>query len=221
MSQYPSPYQTPGYPPNLGYYAASPDLLAPARKAGNAMLAFASLTLLLGACNTISSLVTPAQQVYDRQKQMFPGSLAQMPLTADQLRQLSLGLGITTLVAALLMFALAAGVRRGSKWVTILSIVITLGLMLFVGLMMLAFLIAGLAAPAILLMALLPALPLALLIWQLVCLIRAARAASAVAIARQQYQMQYWQYQQNLQAAQSGGGYGYSTPPPASPPPQT
>jgi hypothetical protein len=58
-----------------------------------------------------------------------------------------------------------------------------------------------------------------LLIWQLIWLIAAARNTTALWAAQQQYQMQYWQYQQNAQAY-NGYGYGYGSQPitPPTPP---
>jgi hypothetical protein len=55
--------------------------------------------------------------------------------------------------------------------------------------------------------------PLGVLVLQLVWLISALRAGSQLAMAQQQYQAQYWQYQQNMQAY--GGYVPPQTPPPS------
>ncbi len=53
--------------------------------------------------------------------------------------------------------------------------------------------------------------PFALILLQFVWLLAAKRARPNAALAQQQYQAQYWQYQQNMQSY----GYGQQPPPPS------
>jgi hypothetical protein len=127
--------------------------------------------------------------------------------------------GLTTVIIGIVLIGLALGVRRGSKTSTIIAIVVTSLLLLMTGLATLMFALTGLGAPVLLAFSCITGIVTMLLIWQLIWLIAAARNTTALWTAQQQYQMQYWQYQQNAQAY---NGYGYGSPPippPTAPPP--
>jgi hypothetical protein len=215
MSQYPFPYNLPPYPPNFGYASPQGNLLSAGRRAGTLMLALGVLILLLGAVNTFTSLSFSADQLLARQKAVMPSG-NEFPLSAAAYKSMALVVGVATIITGSVFIILALGVRRGSRAATVTGIVITSVLILMMGLMTLMFLLAGLGAPALFAISCLPGSALALLIWQLVWLAAAVRNTNRVSSAQQQYQMQYWQSQQNLQAFI---GYGYGAAPPPVPPP--
>ena len=179
------------------------------------MMVLGGLILLLGLLNTFAYVVMPADQMLARQKAMMPSG-SELPITAAVYKAMAVIVGIVTITTGAVFVALAVGVRRGSKASTIGAIVVTSLLLLFMGLMLLTFLLAGLGSPGILAFSCLPGGAFALGVWQLIWLIGAVRNTGQLSAAQQQYQMQYWQYQQNMQAY---SGYGYAQPAPAAPPP--
>ena len=213
MSQ--SPYSPPPHAQNLGYYSPQGNLLAAGRRAGTLMLVLGGLILLMGLFNTISSALTPSDVMMERQKKMLPTD-GQLTVSATMYKSMAVVVGMATVITGLVFVSLALSVRRGSKTSTIAGIVVTSLLLLLTGLMTLVFVVVGLSAPAVLPLVCVPGGATMLLIWQLIWLIGAARNTTALWAAQQQYQMQYWQYQQN---AQTYNGYGYGSPPPAAPPP--
>ena len=213
MSQ--SPYSPPPHVQNPGYLSPQGNLLAAGRRAGTLMLVLGGLILLMGLFNTISSALTPADVMVERQKKMFPAG-DQLAVSSSVYKSMAVVAGMATTITGLVLVGLALSVRRGSKTSTIAGIVVTSLLLLFTGMMTLGFLIVGLSAPTILPIICVPGGATMLLIWQLIWLIGAARNTTALWAAQQQYQMQYWQYQQNMQAH---SGYGYGAQPIAPPTP--
>jgi hypothetical protein len=216
MSQYPSPYSPPPYPQNAGYSYPQPNALAPARRASTLMLVLGGLILLLGLLNTLTAAVTPADMMLQREKTIMPAS-NEFTLSPALYRSMALVIGVATLITGIVFVGLALKVRRGSKNSTIAAIVVTSLLLLLMGLMTLTFIVAGLGAPAILPLTCLPGGGLALMIWQLIWLIGAARGTTSLWAAQQQFQMQYWQQYQQAMQFPTGYGYAVSAPPP--PPP--
>jgi hypothetical protein len=215
MSQYQSPYNPPPFPQTYGY--APPNQSNAGRRASTLMMVLGGLILLLGLLNTFAYVAMPAEQMLARQKAMMPSN-ADFPITATTYKAMAVIVGIITITTGAVLVALAVGVRRGSKAGTITAIVVTSLLLLFMGLMLLTFLLAGLGSPTILAFSCLPGSAFALGIWQLIWLIGAARNTGQLSAAEQQYRTQYWQYQQNMQAYQ-GYGYGAASPSPSAPPP--
>ena len=122
----------------------------------------------------------------------------EFPLSASAGKAMAVIVGIITITTGAVFVALAVGVRRGGKVSTIAAIVATSLLLVFMGLMLLTFLLAGLGSPTLLAFSCLPGGAFALAIWQLIWLIGAVRNTGQLSAAQQQYQMQYWQYQQNI-----------------------
>jgi hypothetical protein len=216
MSQ--SPYSPPPYSQNLDYFSPQGNLLNAGRRAGTLMLVLGGLILLMGLFNTISSALTPADVMMERQKKVLPAD-GQLIVSATVYKSMAVVVGVATIITGLILVSLALSVRRGSKTSTIAGIVVTSLLLLLTGLMTLVFIVVGLSAPAVLPLICVPGGATMLLIWQLIWLIAAARNTTALWAAQQQYQMQYWQYQQNAQAY-NGYGYGYGSQPitPPTPP---
>jgi hypothetical protein len=245
VSQFPPPYspQQPaygGYPPPRP--PESPDeLLAPARRAGTMMIVVGAMSVLCG--------LFLAWQARD-----FDASSAATPELRKQMEQQielvesQTGASFQTLMFVAAFVPLAVGalvggvgffVRGGSLASVIIGAILVGGLVLVTGLVLIAGLIQGaVAGPVVAIASLcIYGLPLALLGLLFVWLLQAARAASRVALARQQYQAQLWQYQQYQQAYLQQGqqtqappsqGMGYHAVPPqqtptptntASPPP--
>ena len=191
--------------------------MAAGRRAGMLMLVLGGLIMLMGLFNTISSALVPAEQMVERQKKVLPSG-GDLPLSAATYKSMAVVVGVATVITGAVLVGLGISVRRGSKTSTIAAIVVTSLLLLLTALMTLVFVIAGLSAPVALPLSCVPGGAMMLLIWQLIWLIGAARNTTALWAAQQQFQMQYWQYQQNMQAY-SGYGYGSQpTAPPANPP---
>jgi hypothetical protein len=126
-------------------------------------------------------------------------------------------MGVVFLIFAVLQIVFGFLVRTGKTFPIIFSLTGTLIVMLLFGFSVLTGSINALthASPQMLAGLIIWLIPLALLVLQLIWLIAALRARSQVALAQQQYQAQYWQYQQNMQAY---GGYAPPPPLPAPPP---
>lgn len=114
------------------------------------------------------------------------------------------------LAPGLAFIVLAAFVRRGGLPSIIISVVLIV--VMLIGSILPLFDPTG-VAPGLCF----TALVIVALGTLLAMLIAAARASGRVTAARQQYQAQYWQYQQNMQAY--GTGYGYGQPQPGMYPP--
>jgi hypothetical protein len=214
MSQYQPPYVPPPNTP-LPYQPMTHEPLAMARRASVLMFVLGGLMLAMGACNALSSALVPAQQLIENQQKIMPNG--EVPFSAEVFKTMSIIAGVLMVVCGCVYIALGSSVRGGSKGSTIASVVITSVLLLFVGLMLLACLIGGLAQPALLVMVILPAVPFALLTMLLIWLVRALRASQATpqySAQQMQYAAQYWQHQQQVQQS---GGYGYAPPPPIAP----
>jgi hypothetical protein len=241
MSQYPPPY-SPMQPPYGGYPAPPPpspdELLAPARRAGVMMTVVGALFVLCGlGMGAISWMA--------RQQEFLSGP--EFAQAREQFRQAEMqsGLPIETMLLIMGVIPLAVGalfgglgffVRGGGFGAVVTGIVASSGVLLLLGLMILGTLVAAAANPSNIAGVCVYVVPFAIVLLLLVWLIQAARAASRVAAARQQYQAQVWQYQQYQQAylqqsqsqpQQPGMGYHYPpppappapAPPPAAPPP--
>jgi hypothetical protein len=210
MSQYPSPYTPPPWQPSYGYYPPPQDFSRHARRASTLMFILGGLILLLGVCNTLSGLFVPTQEALERQRQMFPVN-AQMPFSAETLKAITIVSAVITMLVGAGLVTLGTGVRRGGTASTITSLVLVSILLLFTGLVTLASLLAGLAAPVMFVFACISAPAAAMFVLLVVWLVAALRAVSNWNAAQRQYQAQYWQYQQNMQA--------YGTPPVTQMPP--
>jgi hypothetical protein len=208
MSQYPSPYSPPPYMQNPGYYAPYPiDPLRPAKRAGLLMIILGSVTVLLSMC-----MAGVGQMLK---------STAVPPELAAQIQQLE-SKGITVgeyfaviggifLIFAITEIVLGVLVRMGKTVAIVLSMIGTSVVVVLLALVILFAIVNGMgqAGPQMIVGSIVWFVPLALLGLQLAWLIGAIRASSRVAMAQQQYQAQYWQYQQNMQAY---GGYGQVPP---------
>lgn len=72
MSQYPSPYSPPPYPPQAGYYPApQANPLAPARRASLLMFILGPLMTLMGGCLTLASFGVANVEFPPEQRQLM------------------------------------------------------------------------------------------------------------------------------------------------------
>ncbi|MGB7160360.1 MAG: hypothetical protein WBD40_19990 [Tepidisphaeraceae bacterium] len=221
MSQYPSPPpyspppQQPGYGYDFSYYQPQQDPLAPARRASIMMFVLGGLMALFGACNLISSLVMPADQVLAQQESLLGGQPS--PMSAEAIQALSAFMAISVCVVGVTIIVLGVSVRRGGMGAVVGAIIVSSIVTLFL-LLILVIAIIGAATISPLYggfacVVCLPLLPFVVLLsW----LVQAARAAPRIAMMKSQYQQQLWQYQQQQQMYQAG----YLAPPaPQSSPP--
>ncbi len=218
MSLDPSPYAPPPFPPRHGYSSGPNDPLAAAKRAGTLMLVIGGLILLLGACNTITSLIVPPQEMFQRQTAMFHNPAGQLQMSPETYRAIALAMDFATVLIGAVFIALSVGVRRGGVGSAIAAMVLDGFLILLGGLGALVCVVVGLASPPFFAVACLPGGGFALALWLMIWLVAAARGISTAAAMQAQYAAQYWQYQQS---AQTPGGYGYSPFPPPSAPPTT
>jgi hypothetical protein len=214
-------------PPNVTpYYGAPPDSHAPAKRASVLMFILGPIILLLGGCfAAMPSMLAMAPP--DQARQMYDQFQNTYHVSASEINVVFVVIGVVVLLVGLALLIMALFVRRGGKVATILAMVVT-GLILLnsAGGLLLALLhmtdasaLGGLCTNTFVL-----AIFGLLFVW----LTQAFRASGKIRHAQQQYQAQYWQYQQNMQAymhAQQQGGYpnqGYAQAgPPPVPPPQT
>jgi hypothetical protein len=210
MSQYPSPYTPPPWQMNYGYNAQPQDLSRNSRRASTLMFILGGLILLLGSCNAISSLVVPAEVALQRQREMFPTN-SPMPFSAETMKAISVGSAVVMMLVGAGLVSLGTGVRRGGRGSTVTALVLGSILLVFLGLVTLLSLLAGLAVPLLFSVSCVAG-PAAAMVGLLVFwLIGAMRASANWSAAQQQYQAQYWQYQQNMQQ------YGIPPAPPNTP----
>ena len=217
MSQYPSPYQPPQqYPIGYGGYP-NPygDPLAPARRAGIAMIVLGILALLMGGCFSVmgASLPSLMSQMSPEQSEPIRRVETQFGMSPAKLM---LAAGVVTLVIGALYIVLGALVRGGRMGAVICAIILTA---LVVHYMLLNMVVAALTQGGAIgacgagFVLLLFAVPL---IW----LIPALRSRNNLAMLQAQQQAQMWQYQQAQQAYGQGGAYGYGYPAQPPPPPR-
>jgi hypothetical protein len=168
--------------------------------------------LLLSSCNTISTLLVPAEKLMEREREMMPPN-AQIPFTAETLKTVGVAFGVVTMILAAAFVSLGAGVRRGSAGATLTALILSSILLLVMGLFTL---LAGVAVPSYMAIACIPGMISIALLLLVIWLIGALRATPRMLAAQQQFHAQYWQYQQNMQAYQNSG---YSAPMAPPPPP--
>jgi len=212
MSQYPSPYTPPPWPMNYAHKAQPQDFSRHARRASTLMFIIGGLILLLGSCNAISTLLVPAEQQLQRQREMLPSS-AQMPFSAQTLKAISVVSAVVMMLIGAGLVTLGTGVRRGGTTSTVTALVLASLMLALSGLVTLCSILLGLAAPAMFLISCVSGPGAALMGLLIVWLIGALRATSNWNAAQRQYQAQYWQYQQNMQQ------YGIPPVPPNAPAP--
>jgi hypothetical protein len=249
VSQYPPSYPQPPYSqPGIDFSqyvpASSAELLAPARRAAILQGVLGCMLLLCGVCiGSVFWMVDPAQ------------AFAQSGMDINKLTG---GQGVEVLRVAYTVFGTIGGligvallvlamfVYRGGFGPIVISIVICslVTLVLVVNLIG-PIVMVGTANPmAVAGSVMMVGIPLFLFGLNLRWLATAARNSSRIALARQQYQAQFYQYQYQQQAygvpgapygyglpnppAPAGTGYGYPTaaaptspPVPTSPPPQS
>ncbi|MGH7214155.1 MAG: hypothetical protein ACREIT_05275 [Tepidisphaeraceae bacterium] len=221
MSQYPPPYSSGYYP---GYPPAS-DPLAPARRASILMFILGGLMFVCGTCagfaSTVSQADLPAEQASAFQQ--VETELARAGLT---FRQAAIAFAILALAPGLSLIVLGYFVRSGGIVSIVLSLLVSFGLTLLIGFLVVSAAASGLGGgrPELVVGLFVWAVPLALLVLLDVLLVQAARRTGQVEVMRQQQSTQWWQYQQQ-QAAYQQGAYQYPgavpppPPPPAPPPP--
>lgn len=234
MSQYPPPYSPEqsaygGYPPGAphGYPPEPPqspeELLAPARRAGTLMIVVGALSVVCGLYIAwVSGNFDPSaaggppelQRQMQQQVEMFESQ------TGFSFRSLMLVMGVVPLVAGALLGGLGFYVRGGSLGFIIAGAVVVGGMLLITGAMLLVGLLqsAAMGGPVVAAAMLCQCgVPFVLLSVLMVWLVQAARVASRISLARQQYQAQVWQYQQYQQAYLRQ--QNASLPPQPAPPP--
>jgi hypothetical protein len=215
MSQYPPPSLPPspptGYATPLGYaYAyAQPDPLAPAKRAGIAMIVVGGLCLLAGLC--CGAMGAMFEQIIAQQ----PEIMADMPseISPEFLQATFIVMGVIVLGYGVGLIVSGVFARRGTAGPVITAICLTsagiLGLLVFAllgsiqasgGDLAINFCVVGVAG--------------AVLCVPLVMLIFAMRAVPQVRQMQAQYQAMYWQYQYNQQAYQQQADNTGQPPPP-------
>jgi hypothetical protein len=213
-------------------YGLPADLLAPARRASVMMFILGPIMLLCGASvmvlgamfPTILNMAPPAQAA--QLQQQMTQALQNTQVTQGMLVAIIMVQGALILIPGIALTVLAFFVRRGGKLSIILSLVVA-------GLVILFSAYSGLSAllhPAegaggVCFSVIVIAAFVTLFIW----LLSAVRSSGSISLAQRQYQAQYWQYQQNMQAYQAYAqgappqSLGYPTqpqmPPAAAPPP--
>jgi hypothetical protein len=211
MSQYPSPYSPPPYPQNPGYYNPYGfDPRRPAKRAGLLMIIVGAIAICFAACmagvgQMLRTVTLPPELAAQMQQWEAKGISPEMVFTS---------MAVAFLIYAVLQIVLGFFVRTGRTFPIIFSLTGTSIVLVIFGLFVFTGAVNALthASPQMLAGFAIWLVPLALLVLQLVWLFAALRARSHVALAQQQYQAQYWQYQQNMQA------YGRYAPPPPLPP---
>lgn len=184
------------------------DWLAPARRAGLALIVLGAILLVGGGCCGLATI--SFSRGGDAQAQ-FMAEFDQAGVSVEMVRTLLIAFTAAQVVAGLVLVVLGALVRGGSRWATIASIVLVglmiLGLLGVAGLGVVAALTEGATDPASILGLCMFVAPLALLVPALVMLIRASQANAALRAA----QWQAWQQQQSTWG-------GPPPPPPGGPP---
>ncbi len=194
------------YPPPMG------DARRPAKRAAVLMWIIGGILLAGGMCCGGFASVPLDQWPAESQPQM-------QELQADldfSVQALFAGMAMFVGIPGLALVILAFFVRGGGAGAVITGIVFTSLFALLIG----AWVILGglglISGGGIdgqeLLGVCILALPGTLLVWQLVWLVGALRAAPAVQAERMQHASQYWQYQQNQRTY---GGYAPPPPPPS------
>ncbi|MDB5292565.1 MAG: hypothetical protein JWL69_3806 [Phycisphaerales bacterium] len=150
------------------------------------------------------AVLTPAQVAASPQAAQIQQMESQIGMSIQKIAQV---VGAMMGIPALLFLILGYFVYRGSKVGIILSLILTGITLLFLAVNLVTGAIGG-AANAAMGMCML-SVPIILSGLLLAWLIQALRASSAVAAMQQQYHAQYAYHQQQLQAYQQQGGYGY------------
>jgi hypothetical protein len=242
-----------GYPPPQHLPPSPDELLASARRAGVMMIVLGVLSVACGLCLAfMGGMMDSPEMLQSPQYQQLQQQFQQIEReTGLTLQRFFVVMGIVPLAIGAILGALGFFVRGGGKVAVMGSIVLVSILLVGLALVILGGIIQALTiggGPEFMIGICVYIIPLGLLLLLLVWLIQAARASSRVELARQQYQMQMWQYeqyqqaylQQNLQQQgtvppPTGMGYGYppaqqpaappgaapSTPPSSASPPPT
>ena len=204
MSQYPSLYSPPPYPRNPGYYA---------KRAGLLMIIVGIIAILfslrlVGVAQMVRTTGLPPELAAQMQQMESKGIKPEMVFVA---------MGVAFFIFAVSEIVLGFFVRAGKTAAIILSLVGTSIVLILFGFLVLAAALSAEAsmAPQTIAGLMIWFVVIGLLVLQLIWLIAAARAGRQAALAQQQYQGQYWQYQQNMQAY---GGYAPPPPIPVPPP---
>jgi hypothetical protein len=221
----PPPYQPPpgplGYQPQPGYF----DPLAPAKRAAVMCWVLGALGLLCGLCLNGIAFLAPLDTLVEEARKNIPPeqlkALGNMDL-AQLVKIVYAGMGIVTLLIAIVLLIVGGFVRRGGRGAIITGLVIHIGMALFCAFVILVGLIqAATVSPAAL---------VAVVIWLAigaaiaVTIYWLAQALRASGAAAHQLQAYYWhlQQQQGFQPPQGYGygyGYGYgAAPQPGTPP---
>ena len=131
MTQYPSPYSPPpaGYGMSYGY-GVPEDLLAPARRAGLLMIILGALTIVVGLCMGLCSVMLPQMldQMQPDQRDMFDQMQQRIPFS---LSTFLLIMAIMMLAVGIIYIILGLFTRRGGMGIVITSIVLTTLVTLF------------------------------------------------------------------------------------------
>jgi hypothetical protein len=217
MSQYPSPYSPPPYQQNPGYFAPHLYSLDPLRAAKRAGL----LMILVGAVAVLFSLCMVGVGQMIRTTPLPPELTAKMQeMEANGISPTGtfLAMGAAFFIFACAEIILGIIVRSGKQAAIVLSLIGTAIVLALFGFLLLGVALSALShmAPQAIAGLMIWLVPFGLMILQLIWLLAAKRARPNVVLAQQQYQAQYWQYQQNMQAY----GYGQQLPPPPKPPEQ-
>jgi hypothetical protein len=225
MSQYPSPYSV---PPQPGGWFADPwaALLAPARRASVLMFVLGGLLLGCGCCIGAMSQVPMDQMAGPQSAQLQQIDQQFVAKMGFSLSRAFLIAGLASGVPGLVMLVLGGFLRRGSMTVVVISLTVSLLASLLLaaalGLMVIGGLsgTSGVSGRQTLTSLGVWTVPLIMCLVLDVWLIQAIPNASKLAAAKAQFQVNYWQYQQNL-GNQTPWTSTPVPPPPGLQPPQT
>ena len=218
MSRYPPPYQPPQGPLGYQYHQPGADARGPARRASVMLWVMGALFSLCGLCTSSVFWVLPIDQIVAQAKGHMSSQQINQLGSIDLAQMMRIGytvVGLTGLLFGVMFITTAFFVHQGRRGGIITAMVFCILLDMLCALLVVAFL-AGAAsgAPANLVLALLCFVVGGAALPTIVWLIQALRASGL--IAQQQWQLQYWQSQQQQSPAY---GYGTPPPPPAQPPP--
>jgi hypothetical protein len=205
----------------MGPYDPAAQLLAPARRAGLMMIIVGALLMACSLCLGIFARVGPVNEVISRSGIDLSQATAELKMTPEELvRAVYTGMAVASLVVGVVFLLLGIFVRRGGMGSIVTSIIFSVLAALILVVQVLAGLVNVARAPG-------PTSISGLLVslaffglfgLNLLFLFQAARASGSIRDARMHYQMQMWQYHQQMQMY-GQAGYGYPQAPMQPPPP--
>jgi hypothetical protein len=213
------------------YYDPTMDrLYAPARRSAVLMFVVGGFLLLCGVCVGLVARLAPLDQLAAASG-VNADQIAEIGMTpAELMRLIYIIMAVGSLVLGILFCVLGLLLRKGGIVPAVCSLVLVSLLVLFMLLQVVTATAQVLTRrePAIGVALMISVAFLLLLVWLVISLIGAIRAAASIRAAQGQYAQQYWQMQQQAYQHGAYAGYGYAAPapqqaplqaPPLQPPP--